>query len=328
MRRRAFITLLGLAASAWPFVLRAQSSSLPVIVFISARAAETSVDLNAEFRKGLRQTGFTEGKDVVVEYHWLDGHYEQLSTIVKDIVRRGVAVIATPGNSPGALAAKSATETIPIVFGVGDDPVALGLVKSLAQPRTNATGINFFASEINTKRLGLMHELLPKAVRIAVLVNPGNRSTTEATSIALKEAAPGLGLELLFFSASTPTEIDAAFAAIAEARADALFVGADAFFVSRSKQFAALTTRDRLAASAFAGENAEAGLLMSYGTNLAEMFRQIGIYCGTILKGAKPAELPVLQSTKFEFVINLQAARMLGVEVPPTLLARADVVIE
>jgi putative tryptophan/tyrosine transport system substrate-binding protein len=170
--------------------------------------------------------------------------------------------------------------------------------------------------------------LLPKAVRIAVLVNPGNRSTTEATSIALKEAAPGLGLELLFFSASTPTEIDAAFAAIAEARADALFVGADAFFVSRSKQFAALTTRDRLAASAFAGENAEAGLLMSYGTNLAEMFRQIGIYCGTILKGAKPAELPVLQSTKFEFVINLQAARMLGVEVPPTLLARADVVIE
>jgi ABC-type uncharacterized transport system substrate-binding protein len=328
MRRRAFITLLGLAASARLFVLRAQPDTPPVVVFISARAADTSVDLNAEFLKGLRQTGLSEGKDFVVEYHWLDGHYDQLSAIIKDIVHRSVAVIATPGNSPGTLAAKSATDTIPIVFGVGDDPVALGLVKSLAQPSTNATGINFFASEINTKRLGLMHELLPKATRIAVLVNPANRWTTEATSNALKESAPGLGLELLFFSASTVAEIDAAFVAIAHARADALFVAPDAFFVSRSKQFAALAMHAVLPASAFAGENAEAGLLMSYGTNLADMFRQIGIYCGTILKGAKPAELPVLQSTKFEFVINLQAARLLGVDIPPTLLARADVVIE
>jgi putative tryptophan/tyrosine transport system substrate-binding protein len=244
------------------------------------------------------------------------------------VVKRGVAVIATPGSSPGALAAKAATERIPIVFGVGEDPVALGMVRSLPEPRTNATGINFFANEINTKRLGLMHELLPKAVRFAVLVNPANPSTTEATLAALKQAAPSLGLELLFFNASTPSEIDAAFAAIAKERIDALFVGPDGFFVSSSRQFAALATRDRLPASAFASENVAAGLLMSYGTNLADMFRQVGIYCGSILKGAKPSELPVLQSTKFELVINLQAARLLGVDIPPSLLARADEVIE
>lgn len=327
MKRREFITLLG-STTAWSFASRAQSSTPPVVVFISGRAAETSTALNAEFRKGLRQVGLAEGKDVIVEYHWLDGHYEQLSTIINDAVKRSVAVIATPGNSPGALAAKAATEMIPIVFGVGDDPVALGLVKSLAQPRTNATGINFFANEINTKRLGLMHELLPKAVRFAVLVNPGNPSTTEATSTTVKQAAASLGLELLFFNASTPGEIDAAFAAIAKEQADALFVGADGFFVSCSKQFAALAARDRLPASAFASENAAAGLLMSYGTNLADMFRQVGVYCGSILRGAKPSELPVLQSTKFEFVINLQAARLLGVDIPPSLLARADEVIE
>lgn len=324
MRRRAFI--IG-AASAWPFVLRAQSSVLPVVALINARSAESSASLAAEFRKGLRQMGFVEGKDVVIEYQWLDGHYEQLSALINNAVRRGVAVIATPGNTPGALAAKAATDTIPIVFGVGEDPVALGLVTSLAQPRTNATGINFFASEINTKRLGLMHELLPKAVRFAVLVNPANPSTTKATSKELKEIAPGLGLELLFFSASTP-EIDTAFAAIAGARADALFVAPDAFFVGRTAQFATLATRNRLPASAFSSETAVAGLLMSYGTNLDDMFRQAGVYSGTILKGVKPAELPVLQSTKFEFIINLKTARLLGLDVPPTLLARADVVIE
>jgi putative ABC transport system substrate-binding protein len=211
---------------------------------------------------------------------------------------------------------------------VAEDPVALGLVKSLAQPHTNATGINFFASEIDGKRLGLMHELLPKAARFAVLVNPANAATTEATSKALREITPGLGLELLFFSASTPAEIDAAFAAIAGARADALFVAPDAFFTSRRTQFAALATRDRLPTSTFSSEMAAAGLLISYGTNLADMFRQVGVYSGTILKGAKPAELPVLQSTKFEFTINLKTARLLGLDVPPTLLARADDVIE
>jgi len=215
---------------AWPFSVRAQSSAPPVIAVINARSPETSAAFAEEFRKGLRQAGFAEGRDVVVEYHWLDGHYEKISTIINDAVRRSVAVIATPGSSPGALAAKAATETIPIVFGVAEDPVALGLVKSLSQPRTNATGINFFASEIDAKRLGLMHELLPKAARFAVLVNPANAATMEATSKALREIAPGLGLELHFFKASTPAEIDTAFAAIAGVGAEALFVAPDAFF--------------------------------------------------------------------------------------------------
>jgi len=209
MRRRAFITFLGGAVWAWPFSVRAQSSAPPVIAVINARSPETSAAFAEEFRKGLRQAGFAEGRDVVVEYHWLDGHYEKISTIINDAVRRSVAVIATPGSSPGALAAKAATETIPIVFGVAEDPVALGLVKSLSQPRTNATGINFFASEIDAKRLGLMHELLPKAARFAVLVNPANAVTMEA---------------------STPAEIDTAFAAIAGVGAEALFVAPDAFF--------------------------------------------------------------------------------------------------
>jgi putative ABC transport system substrate-binding protein len=329
MRRRTFITGLGGAVSAWPFLAHAQSSSsLPVVTLINGRSADNGAAFAAEFRKGLKQAGVIEGADVVVEYHWLDGHYEEISTIINDAVRRHVAVIATPGSSPASLAAKAVTETIPIVFGVAEDPVAMGLVKSLAQPGTNATGINFFASEIDTKRLGLMHELLPKAVRVAVLVNPANAATAEATSKALKEVAPGLGLELLFFSASTPKDIDAAFEAIAGARADALFLAPDAFFTSYGAQFAALAARNRLPTSTFASEMAAAGLLLSYGTNLADVFRQVGVYAGTILKGAKPADLPVLQSTKFELGINLKTARALGIEIPPTLLARADDTIE
>jgi putative ABC transport system substrate-binding protein len=329
MRRRTFITVLGGGVSTWPFRLRAQSSSsLPVVTLVNGRSADTGAAFAAEFRKGLKQAGVIEGTDVVVEYHWLDGHYEEISAIIDDAVRRRVAVIATPGSSPGSLAAKAATETIPIVFGVAEDPVAMGLVKSLAKPSTNATGINFFASEIDTKRLGLMHELLPKAVRFAVLVNPANAATAEATANALKEVAPGLGLELLFFSASTPKDIDAAFEAIAGARADALFLAPDAFFTSHGAQFAALAARNRLPTSTFASEMAAAGLLLSYGTNLADVFRQVGVYSGTIVRGAKPADLPVLQSTKFEFAINLKTARLLGIEIPPTLLARADDTIE
>jgi putative ABC transport system substrate-binding protein len=328
MRRRTFITVLGGAVSAWPLLLRAQSSSPPVVTLINARSAESSAAFAAEFGKGLRQSGLVEGKDFVVEYHWLDGHYEQIPSILDDAVRRHVALIATPGSSPASLAAKAATETTPIVFGVAEDPVALGLVKSLAQPGANATGINFFASEIDAKRLGLMHELLPKAVRFAVLVNPANAATAEATSKALKEVAPGLGLDLHFFMASTPKEIEAAFEAIAGARVDALFVAPDAFFTSRAAQFAELAARNHLPASCFSREMAAAGLLLSYGTNLADMFRQVGIYAGTILKGAKPADLPVLQSTKFEFALNLKVAGLLGIEIPPTLLARADDTIE
>jgi putative tryptophan/tyrosine transport system substrate-binding protein len=214
------------------------------------------------------------------------------------------------------------------VFGVAEDPVALGLVASLAQPGGNATGINFFASEIDAKRLGLMHEILPKANRLAVLVNPANHATAEATSNALKRAAPSLGLELVFFNASTAAEIDAAFTAIAAQRVDALFIAPDGFLATRGAQLVTLAARDHLPASVFSSDVVKAGLLMSYGTSLGDVFRQVGIYTGSILKGAKPANLPVLQSTKFEFIINLQTARSLGLDIPPMLLARADEVIE
>ena len=330
MRRRQFIGLVGSFAATWPLAARAQqpAGNMPVVTLVNARRADAAIAFIAEFRKGLSQAGLTEGTDLAVEYHWLDGHYEELPAIIGDAVRRHVAVIATPASTPGSLAAKAATSAIPIVFGVGEDPVALGLVASLAQPGANATGINFFASEIDSKRLGLMHELLPKATRLAVLVNPDNPITAEATTKALIDAAPGLGLELLFFKASTAAEIEAAFAAFAGARADALFIAPDGFFASRHLQIATLATRDRIPASDFAKDFVGDGVLMSYGTNIADVFRQVGVYVGSILKGAKPADLPVLQATKFEFIINLRAARSLGIDVSPSLLARADEVIE
>jgi ABC-type uncharacterized transport system substrate-binding protein len=327
MRRREFITLIGGIATC-PLAARAQQQAMPVVTLINARSAHAGAGLASEFRKGLSQTGFVEGKNVVVEYHWLDGHYEQLPAIITDAVQRNVAVIATAAITPGSLAAKAATATIPIVFGVAEDPVKLGLVLSLAQPGTNATGINFFASEVDAKRLGLMHELLPKAKRFAVLLNPANAPTAEATAKTVKQVAPALELELFFFNASTAADIDAAFVAIARERADALFIAPDGFFTSRGTQFATLAVRNRIPASSFSSDMVTAGLLMSYGTNLADVFRQVGVYVGSILKGAKPADLPVLQSTRFEFIINLQTARLLGLDVPPILLARADEVIE
>jgi len=328
MRRREVIALLGGAAVAWPLAVRAQQTAMPVVALLSARSREAAVGLAAEFRKGLSQTGRTDGQNVVVEDHWIEGHYELLPALIDDVVRRGVAVIATPANSPATLIAKAATPTIPIVFGVGEDPVELGLVASLAKPGGNATGINFFASEIDAKRLGLMHEMLPKASRFAVLINPANGTTGEATSKALEQAARVIGVELLFFRASTSPEIDAAFAAMARERVDALFIAPDAYFAARAVQLATLAMRERIPASAFSRENVEVGILMIYGTSIADVFRQVGIYAGSILNGTKPAELPVLQSTKFEFIINLQTARSLGVDIPPTLLARADEVIE
>ena len=332
MRRRDLIKVIAGFAAAWPLTARAQltSTATPVVTFIYGRRADdtAAAALAAEFRKGLSQTGFAEGQNVRVEYHWLDGHYEGLPSIINDAVRRTVAVIATPGITIAALAAKAATATIPIVFGVAEDPVALGLVQSLAQPGGNATGINFFASEIDAKRLGLMHEMLPKANRFAVLVNPANHVTTGATSNALKQVARGLGLELIFFNASTAAEIDGAFVAIAAQRPDALFIAPDGFFAGRGTQFVTLAARDHIPTSIFASDAVKAGLLMSYGTSLGDVFRQVGVYTGGILKGAKPADLPVLQSAKFEFIINLQTARSLGLDIPPTLLARADDVIE
>jgi len=327
MRRREFITVLGGTAATWPLAARAQQPAIPVVGFINAGTADASTGRIAAFRKGLSEAGYTEGQNVIVEYHWLEGHYDRLPAVVTDLVQRRVAVIATRGIE-AALAAKTATTTIPIVFGVGEDPVALGIVASLARPGGNATGVSFFAFEIDAKRFGLMHELLPKATRFAVLVNPANATPTEYTSKAIKEAARALGLDALLFNASTRAEIDATFAAFGRERADALFIAGDAFFYSRSVQLATLAVRDRLPASYVSREMVEAGLLMSYGTIIADVFRQVGIYTGSILKGAKPADLPVLQSTKFEFVINLQTARSLNLDIPPTLLARADEVIE
>ena len=327
MRRREFITVLGGAAAGWPLAADAQQPAIPVVGFINAGTADASTGRIAAFRKGLSEAGYTEGQNVIVEYHWLEGHYDRLPAVVTDLVQRRVAVIATRGIE-AALAAKTATTTIPIVFGVGEDPVALGIVASLARPGGNATGVNFLANEIDAKRFGLMHELLPKATRFAVLVNPANATPTEYTSKAIKEAARALGLDALLFNASTRAEIDAAFAAFGRERADALFIAGDAFFYSRAVQLATLAVRDRLPASYVSREMVEAGLLMSYGANVPEVYRQVGIYTGSILKGAKPADLPVLQPTKFEFVINLQTARSLNLDIPPILLARADEVIE
>jgi ABC-type uncharacterized transport system substrate-binding protein len=325
--RRSFITLLGGAAT-WPVAARAQQPALPVVGFINGGSADGFAREVAAFRKGLNETGTIEGQNVTVEYHWLEGQYDRLPALIADLVRRRVAVIATPGTRPAALAAKAATATIPIVFGVGDDPVKLGLVASLARPGGNATGINFFNAEVVAKRLRLLHDLVPKAVSIAVLVNPANPSSAEAALREVQEAAPTLGLQIRILNASTIGEIDAAFATLARERPNALFVANDAFFTSRRVQFATLTTLNRIPATYSNRDYVAAGGLMSYGTDLADTYRQVGVYTGTILKGAKPADLPVVQSTKFEFVINLQTARALGIEVPPGVLSIADEVIE
>ena len=328
MRRRDFIKVIGgSAAAAWPLAVPAQQPALPVVAFIRDGSADGNVRNVAAFRKGLNETGYVEGQNVTVEYHWLEGQYDRLPALLADLVRRQVVVIATPG-VVATQAAKPATATIPIVFGVGDDPVQLGLVASLARPGGNATGINFFVNEVIAKRLRLLHELVPKAVHIAALVNPGNVAVAEATVREVRKAAPTMGLQIQILNATTTTEIDAAFATIARERLDALFVAPDGLFVDRRVQLATLTARDRIPAAYSVRDPVEVGGLMSYGTDLAEMHRQLGVYTGSILKGAKPADLPVLQSTKFEFVINLQTARALGIEVPPGVISVADEVIE
>ena len=323
--RRAFTAGLG-AAAAWPLTARAQQPALPVVGFIREGSANTNAPFVAAFRRGLNEAGYVEGQNVTVEYHWLEG-YDRQPAVMADLVRRQVAVIAPSGNNT-AIAAKAATATIPIVFGVGDDPVKLGLVASLARPGGNATGINFFNNEVVAKRLRLLHDLVPKAVRVAVLVNQANASTSEITLRDVQEAASGIGLQIQILNASTIGEIDAAFDTLAHERPDALFVGGDAFFGSRAVQFATLTARDRIPATYSLRDYVAAGGLMSYGADFTDSFRQVGVYTGKILKGAKPADLPVLQSTKFEFVINLQTARALGIEVPSGVLSIADGVIE
>jgi putative ABC transport system substrate-binding protein len=325
--RRQFISALG-GAAAWPVAARAQQPALPVVGFINAQSADAAAPRVAVFRKGLNETGYVEGQNVTVEYHSLEGQYDRMPALMADLVRRRVAVIATGGSAPAALAAKAATATIPIVFGIGADPVQLGLVASLARPGGNATGINFFSQEVVAKAVRLLHDLVPKAVRIAVLVNPANAATAESTLRDVQKVAPTVGLQIQVLNAATPGEIDAAFATLERERADALFVAPDGFFTGRRGQFATLTARDRIPAAYTNRDHVAAGGLMSYGTDLADMFHQVGVYTGNILKGVKPADLPVLQSTKFEFVINLQTARALGIEVPPAVLSIADEVIE
>jgi putative ABC transport system substrate-binding protein len=326
LRRREFLGVLGGAVAAWPVVARAQQATMPVVGFVNGRSAEFS--LVADFRRGLAEAGYNEGRNVIVEYHWLGGRYDTLPSLMADLARRRVAVIATPGGNAAALAAKAATTTIPLVFGVGVDPVKLGLVASLARPGGNATGVNFFVSEITAKRLGLLHELLPRAARIALLVNPANPSASESTSRELPDAARALGLQTRVIEAGTSGEIEAAFATLERERADALFVGPDGFYNDRRVQLAILAATHRVPATYSSREVPEAGGLMSYGTETRDMYRQVGTYAGRILKGANPADLPVMQSTKFEFVINLPTARALGLEIPATLHAIADEVIE
>jgi putative tryptophan/tyrosine transport system substrate-binding protein len=327
MRRRTFIAGLGGAVAAWPVVARAQQSAIPVIGLAGAGSADAFAGYVAAFRKGLAETGYVEGQNVTVEYHLLDGQYDRLPALMADLVRRRVAAIAT-ADTMGAIAAKAATATIPIVFNAADDPVKLGLVASLARPGGNATGVNSFFTEVVVKRLALLHELLPNAVRVAVLVNPVNVTITETILREVPGAARAMGMQIRILNASMIGEIEAAFAILARERPDALFVAPDAFFLGRRVQITNLAARGRMAAAYSTRDEVVAGGLMGYTTDGADRFRQIGVYTGKILNGAKPADLPVVQATKFELVINLKTAKTLGLTIPETLLATADEVIQ
>jgi putative ABC transport system substrate-binding protein len=325
MRRREFIAALG-GVSAWPLAAHAQSPAMPVIGYLFAGSAGPFSHLTPLFRQALAEAGYVEGRTVAIEYRWAEGQYDQLPAMAAELVRRQVAVIvATP--IPAAVAAKAATATIPIVFNVAGDPVKLGLVASLARPGGNATGVNSFIAELGAKQLGLLHELVPAAARIGLLVNPTNPNA-EGVMTDVTAAASAIGLQIDIIHASDSREIEAAFATLVRNRADALVVGSDVFFNSRRLQLVTLAARHAIPAIYNLRTFAEAGGLMSYGTSLTEMYQQIGVYTARILKGAKPADLPVLQSTKFELVINLPTARAIGLDVPPMLLARADEVIE
>jgi ABC-type uncharacterized transport system substrate-binding protein len=327
MRRREVVTLLGSTAATWPLAARAQQPAMPVIGFLSPQESGSSGHLLDAFRQGLAETGNVEGQNVAIEYRLAGGRLDRLPELAADLVRRQVSVIAASGSGP-AVAAKSTTQTLPIAFIVSEDPVKLGLVASLGRPGGNATGINFFTAEVNAKRLGFLRELVPAAVRVAMLMNPSSTINTSSTLAEVEPAARALGLQIQIFNASTSREIDAAFAALVPARPDALFVAPDGFFTSRRVQLAALAARHALPATYSVRDYVEVGGLTSYGANLTDTYRQLGVFAGRILKGAKPADLPVVQSTRFELVINAQIARMLGLTVPQSLLAVADEVIE
>jgi putative ABC transport system substrate-binding protein len=326
MRRREFITLLSGAAAAWPLTARAQQRVMPVVGFLNATSPDGYADRLRGFRQGLKDTGYVEGENVAVEYRWAEDQSDRLPALAAELVRRNIAVLAATSTSP-ALAAKAATATIPIVFMVAEDPVRLGLVASLARPGGNATGINFYTGELTAKRLELLRDLVPGATRVAVLINSANVST-ETTLRDLESASRVMGLQMQVFRAGTRQEIDAAFETFARERLDALFVGLDPFLNSRRVQLAQLATHHMIPAAYSARDIVEVGGLMSYGTNITDAFRQVGVYTGRILKGAKPLDLPVVQATKFELVINAHTARMLGLTVPDRLLVAADEVIE
>jgi putative ABC transport system substrate-binding protein len=324
MRRREFIAALG-GAAAWPLAARAQQTAVPLIGFLHS-ASDTVPDRIRGFRQGLKDTGFVEGENVAAIYRWSENRVDRLPELMGELERRQVTVLATAGNA-ATLAAK-ATTTIPIVFIVNEDPVRLGLVASLARPSGNLTGVNFLAGELAAKRLELLHLLVPAATRVAVLINPANATTTESTLRDVAPAARAMGLEILVFKTSTSREIDAAFDTFVRERPDAVFVDPDPFFLSRRVQLVNLASRHGVPATYALREFAEVGGLMSYGPDVADGYRQFGAYTGRILKGAKPADLPVVQSSKFSLVINAQTARLLRLTVPPTLLALADEVIE
>ena len=326
MKRRDFMTLLG-GATAWPLAVRAQQSAMPVIGLLNATSDALTEHLRA-FRGGLAETGYVEGQNVAIDFRSAEGQLDRFPALAADLVRRQVSLIAVPGSAAAALAAKAATKTIPIAFGVPEDPVKLGLVASVPRPGGNATGINFFTAEVMAKRLGLLCALVPAAARLAVLVNPTNIGRGPFTRAELEPAARVLGLQVQFYDASTNQEIDAAYATLVHERPDALFVSSDVFFTSRRVQLISLAARHALPAAYSLREFVEAGGLMSYGTSITDMYRQVGVYSGRILKGEKPADLPVVQVSKFELVINLQTAKLLGIDVPPMLLASAEAVIE
>jgi putative ABC transport system substrate-binding protein len=326
MNRREFITLLSGAAVSWPLAARAQLA-MPVIGLLNPASPDAGSDRLRGFRQGLKDSGFVEGENVTIVYRWSEGQFDRLPALATELVRARVAVIAAASNL-AALAAKAATTMIPIVFIATEDPVKLGLVASLARPDGNATGINFYSGELTAKRLELLREVVPAATRVAVLVNPTNALTTESTLRDVQSAARAMGLQIQVVNASTSHEINAAFATFVRERPDALFVGVDAFLNNRRAQLVNLASRHTLPATFSNRDFAEIGGLMSYGSDIKDAYRQVGVYAGRILKGAKPADLPVVQASKFELVINAETARMLGLNVPQALLATADEVIE
>jgi len=324
VKRRSFITLLG-GAAAWPVAARAQQPAMPVVGFLNSASPDVFADRLRAFHQGLKDTGFVEGENVAIAYRWAENQFDRLPELAAELVRQQVKVIAV--NLVAALPAKAATASIPIVFVTNEDPVRAGLVASLARPGGNLTGINVISGELSAKRLELLRELVPSVARVAVLVDPAGR-TTETTLRDVEPAARGMGVKINVFNASTSREIDAAFATFVDRRPDALFVAAELFFTSRRVQLATSAARHGIPMTCATREITEVGGLMSYGSNLVDAYRQVGVYVGRILRGTGPSELPVIQSSKFELVINAQTARILGLEVPPMLLARADDVIE